>query len=65
MNTETHIERYLEQLCQQGCDKVYEHIDALQAGRQLSEIGPLSPDERQFLLVELQSIMAIYESGSR
>jgi hypothetical protein len=64
-NAETDIARYVEQLCQQGCDKVYEHIDALRAGRQLPGMGPLSPAERQAVLAELQSIMAVYESGSR
>ena len=62
---ETDIERCVEQLCQQGCDKVYEHIDALRTGRQLPGIGPLSHAERQSVLAELQSIMAVYESGSR
>ena len=61
----TDIERCVEQLCQQGCDKVYEHIDALRANRQLPGIGPLSPAERQLVLAELLSIMAVYENGSR
>ena len=64
-NAETDIAYCVEQLCQQGCDKVYEYIDALQAGRQLPGIGPLSPAERRSVLTELRSIMAVYESGSR
>jgi len=65
-NGETEIERWVEQLCQEGCDRVYEHIDALQAGaRELPGIGPLTLSERRSVLNELVSIMAVYENGWR
>lgn len=64
-NGETDIEQYVELLCQHGCERVYAYIDALRAGRQLAETGPLSPGERAQVLEELQSIMAVYERGSR
>jgi hypothetical protein len=64
-NGEADIERCVEQLCQQGCDKVYEYIDALRSGRQLPEIGPLTAAGRRAVLEELLSIMAVYESGTR
>ncbi len=55
----------VEQVCQAGCKRVYEHIDALRAGRRLTEIGSLTLSERQSLLDELVSIMAVYESGCK
>jgi len=60
---ETEIGCFVEQLCQEGCERVYAHIDALRAGRQLPGIGPMSPVERRLVLDELLSIMAVYESG--
>lgn len=62
---ETDIQQCVEQLCQQGCEQVYEYIDALRAGRQLPETGLLTPGDRQRVLEELLSIMAVYERGSR
>jgi hypothetical protein len=55
----------VEQLCQAGCKRVYEYIDALRAGRRLTEIGPLTLSERESLLDELTSIMAVYDSGCK
>jgi len=55
----------IEQLCQAGCERVHEHMDTLRAGRQLPEIGTLTRSERQSLLGELKSIMAVYERGCR
>jgi hypothetical protein len=60
---EAEIGRFVEQLCQEGCERVYAHIDALRAGRQLPGFSPLSPAERRLVLDELLSIMAVYESG--
>jgi len=59
------MEWCVEQLCQAGCERVYEHMDALRAGRRLPETGTLTRSERQSLLVELTSIMAVYERGCR
>lgn len=59
------VERCVERLCQDGCDKVYEYIEALRAGRELAMTGALSGAERQAVLDELLSIMAVYEGSSR
>lgn len=59
------VERCVEQLCQQGCDKVYEYIQALRTGQELAATARLSAAERLSVLEELQSIMAVYESASR
>ena len=62
---ETEIEDLVEKLCQDGCEQVYAHIDALRAGRQLLEIAQLSQVKRRLVLDELLSIMAVYERGAR
>ena len=55
------VERCVELLCQQGCSKVSEYIDALQRGRPVPGIDVLNEGERQALLAELVSIMAVYQ----
>jgi hypothetical protein len=65
VKVEADIQQCVEKLCQQGCERVYEYIDALRSGRQLDETGPLSPGERRQVLAELESIMAVYERSAR
>ena len=55
------VERSVELLCAQGCSKVSEYIDALQRGQPVPGIVELNEDERQALLEELVSIMAVYQ----
>lgn len=55
------VERCVELLCEQGCSKVSEYIDALQRGQSVPGIDELKEDERQALLEELVSIMAVYQ----
>jgi len=64
-NGETEIGELVEQLCQAGCDRVYDHLKALCAGRLPAGIGPLAPDKRRRELDELQSIMAPHERNAR
>lgn len=55
------VERCVESLCQQGCAKVNQYINELQAGQQPPGIEALDRTERQALLEELVSIMMVYQ----
>lgn len=56
------VDLCVEQLCQEGCGKVTEYIDLLQAGEALPVLAHLAPAEVKAVLDELISIMAAYES---
>ncbi|MGA7801415.1 MAG: hypothetical protein WCC36_11455 [Gammaproteobacteria bacterium] len=55
------VERCVEQLCNDGCQAVWGYIEALETGRDLPQASELNGAERQYLLAELQAIMAVYE----
>ena len=52
---------YLEVLCQSGCDTVNATIEAMENNQPISIINDLTADERQIILRELKSIMAVYK----
>ncbi|MGB5438492.1 MAG: hypothetical protein WBN57_02215 [Gammaproteobacteria bacterium] len=54
------IDRCVEALCEQGCDRVNSFIAALRAGHDIPEVAGLSMEERQRVLENLVSIMAVY-----
>jgi hypothetical protein len=54
------VEQSLEHLCRKGCRAVWSDIDALEAGRPLPEVDGLSSAEREAVIVELKSVMAVY-----
>jgi hypothetical protein len=54
------IDRCVEALCEQGCDRVNSFIEALRAGHDIPEVAGLSMEERQRVLENLVSIMAVY-----
>jgi hypothetical protein len=56
----SHVERCVETLCHQGCERVSACIEVLRAGRVFAEVADLSVAERQLVLGELESIMAPY-----
>lgn len=53
---------YLDTLCNRGCSTVREIIRQLETGNRLSELSELNAKERQHLLLELKSIMAVYDA---
>ncbi len=55
------VEHCVESLCRQGCARVNESISALQSGQPVPGIEALDKTERQALLEELVSIMAVYQ----
>lgn len=59
------VEHCVEQLCDQGCERVAACIRSLEAGEPVDEVQSLSPAERQVVLRELQQIMAPYQRPER
>lgn len=59
------VDRVVEQLCEQGCRVVYQRIEQLRAGVLVAEARGLTFRQRERVLAELESIMAVYaENGS-
>ncbi len=57
------IAHCIEVLCQRGCKEVSLTILALERGEPMAEVLELNEDERQAVLHELKSIMAVYREG--
>ncbi len=55
------MDHCVEQLCQQGCARVSEYIQALRSGQPVPGTEGLDTAQRQLLLVELESIMSVYQ----
>ena len=56
---------YLEILCQSGCHSVNATIEAMENNQPISIINELTPDERQIILQELKSVMAVYKTCAK
>jgi len=57
------IAHCIEVLCQKGCKEVSLVILALERGEPVAEAQELNEGERQAVLKELKSIMAVYQEG--
>ena len=57
------IAHCIEVLCQKGCKEVSLVILALERGEPMAEAQELNEGERQAVLQELKSIMAVYQEG--
>lgn len=55
------VEHCVDILCDQGCGRVSEYIEALRAGQVFTEVAGLSEEERQVVLAELEAVMAPYQ----
>lgn len=55
------IDHCVELLSHKGCTEVWRIIAALEAGNEVVEAALLTRDERDAVLAELKSIMAVYE----
>ncbi|BAN36126.1 hypothetical protein SCD_n02318 [Sulfuricella denitrificans skB26] len=58
---QSRIAHCIEVLCQKGCKEVSLTILALERGEPMAEVQELNEDERQVVLNELKSIMAVYQ----
>ena len=63
MLMQNRVDSCVEALCQKGCRNVWGDIKALESGRQLPESKGLTEDEIQAVILELKSIMSVYEGS--
>lgn len=55
------IERAVTLICDQGCVRIRVLIQLLETGAAIQETTELDETERQAVLAELKSIMAVYD----
>lgn len=55
------LQHLIEQLCTTGCERVNEVIEILEREESIEETRELSAEESEFVLLELKTIMAVYE----
>lgn len=57
------VQSTIESICELGCDRVIEIIDALESGTAIEETRGLDKTDRQQVLIELKAIMAVYDNN--
>jgi hypothetical protein len=57
-----HLQDYLDRICADGCQAVRVCIRQLEQGETPARTAALSAEDRQRLLIELKSIMAVYDA---
>ena len=62
-NLPAHVQSTVESICELGCDRVNDIIDALEHGNPVMETAGLDKTDRQRVLLELKGIMAVYSSN--
>lgn len=55
------LTRYLEVLCQSGCETVNATIEAMEKNQPISLTDELDADEQGIVLQELKTIMSVYK----
>jgi len=55
------IQHCVEQLCAEGCQSVRRDIARLEQGKEIPLIEDLKAEEKQQVLSELKTIMAVYD----
>ena len=58
-----HIQTIVEDLCETGCERVNEIIEALAKGADVKKTAALSEKERKQVLAELKNIMSVYDEN--
>ena len=59
----THVQSIIESICELGCDRVNEIIDVLERGNSVDETRALDKSDQQRVLMELKTIMAVYDNN--
>lgn len=62
-NNNKKLQLLIEQLCATGCERVNEIIEILENQRSIKETSQLSKQECGVVLLELKTIMAVYEEN--
>lgn len=57
------VDDHVLQICELGCTHVYRVIELIEQGQQAKELSDIPAEHLPALLVELQSIMAVYEAS--
>lgn len=60
-NNNQQLQLLIEQLCSTGCERVNEIIEILENQGSIKETSQLSKQECDVVLLELKTIMAVYE----
>jgi hypothetical protein len=55
------LQHIIEQICTTGCDRVYEIIEILERQESIKETSQLSQEESNIVLMELKTIMSVYD----
>jgi len=55
------LQQVVEQLCNEGCQQVNAYIQEIESGQLPDNMQPLNNGDREKVLSELKSIMAVYE----
>jgi hypothetical protein len=56
-----HLQRIIDTLCNDGCKAVSGYINEMEAGHYPELMQSLSNSQKQTILAELKSIMAVYD----
>ncbi|MDH5660337.1 MAG: hypothetical protein OEY65_05020 [Gammaproteobacteria bacterium] len=56
------INQRIEAVCEAGCEAVRASIETLESGNSVALTSDLSPEETQQVLLELKTIMSVYDS---
>ncbi len=54
------MQNALEEICDSGCQLVWQVIEQLKQGHPIPEVEKLRPEQTELLLAELESVMAVY-----
>lgn len=63
MHDNEQVNRCIDRLCELGCDQVRSAITALESGQAPPQANALDAQQRQRVLHELKTIMAVYDRG--
>ncbi|MDX1335805.1 MAG: hypothetical protein R3312_08480 [Gammaproteobacteria bacterium] len=59
------VDDYVLKICELGCTHVYQVIELIEQGHQAEELSDIPAEHLPALLLELQSIMAVYEASDK
>ena len=62
-NNNKKLQQLIEQLCSTGCERVNEIIEILENQGSTNETNQISKQECDVVLLELKTIMAVYEEN--
>ena len=56
------VNQRIEAVCEAGCEAVRASINTIESGHQIALTNDLSPEECQQILIELKSLMSVYDN---